>query len=82
MKTKTKKAIDDLLEIKDDNYGQIEDKLNKFLIAVENSPKPDIKKKIELTGIANDVKSFIDSYHMWINGAVDSILETVVGREV
>lgn len=82
MKAKTKKAINELLEIKDDNYGRIEDKINKFLIAIENNPKPDTQKKIEINGLANDVKSFMDSYHMWINGAVDSILNTIIGREV
>lgn len=81
MKAKTKKAIDELLEIKEENYGQFEEKLNQFLIAVENNSKPDIQKKIEIRSLANDVKGFMNSYHMWINGAVDSILETIEGRE-
>lgn len=82
MKAKTKKSIDELLEIKEENYCLLEEKLNQFLIAVENNPKPDIQKKIEIRGLANDVKSFMDSYHMWINGAVDSILETIEVMEV
>lgn len=82
MKAKTKKAINELLEIKEENYGLLEEKLNRFLIAVESSPKPDIQKKIEIRGLANDVKSLMDSYHMWINRAVDSILETIEGREI
>lgn len=81
MKTKTKKAVDELLEIKEESYGQLEEKLNQFLIAVENNPKPDIQKKIEIKRLVNDVKSFMDSYHMWINVAIDSILETIEGRE-
>ncbi len=82
MKVKTKKAVNELLEIKEDNYSQLEEKINQFLIIVENSKTPDIQKKIEIRGFANAVKSFMDSYHMWINGAIDSILETIEGREI
>ena len=82
MKVKTKKAVNELLEIKEDNYSQLEEKINQFLITVENSKRPDIQKKIEIRGFANAVKSSMDSYHMWINGAIDSILETIEGREI
>ena len=82
MKAKTKKAIDELLEIKEENYARIEEKLSRFLIAVENNPKPDIQKKIEILHLAIDVKNFMFSYHRWINGAIDSIMETINGREV
>lgn len=82
MKAKTKKAVDELLEIKEESYSRLEEKLNRFLVAVENNPKPDIQGKIEIRCLANDVESFMNSYHMWINGAIDSILKTIEGREV
>lgn len=82
MKEKTKKAVNDLLEIKEDSYSQLEEKINQFLIIVENSKRPDIKEKIEIRGFANAVKDFMNSYHMWINGAIDSILETIEGKEI
>lgn len=82
MKTKTKKEICELLEIKENSHSELEEKLNIFLTAVENNQDPDIQKKIEIRHLANDVKSFMDSYHMWIKGAVDSVLETIEGREI
>jgi hypothetical protein len=82
MKARTKKAINDLLEIKEENYDMLEEKLNQFLVAIENSPNNDLQKKTNIRDLANDVKSFMDSYRMLINGAIYSILETIDVREV
>ena len=83
MKIKTRKAIDEILEIKDSYYPELEDKISKFIIAIENLPKPtgnmltDLQKQNEIKSLANSVKNFMITYCDNINGAVDDIFDSV-----
>lgn len=83
MRAKTRKAINEILEIKDNYYSELEDKISKFLIAIENLHKPtgdmftDLQKQNEIKSLADSVKKFMITYCNNINGAVDDIFDSV-----
>ncbi len=71
MKTDLSLAIDRLFELYEQNNELLYNKLNSFVITVENNPYN--KTKIYFDGDAEDLKSYIDEYCSALKEAVNNV---------
>lgn len=77
MKKKTQNAIDELLDLKDDCTTQLEERINRLIITIEQNQELNADIKIEIRALANHIKDWMNSCHYCINKSVDSILDSL-----
>lgn len=77
MKKKTRIAIDELLDLRDDCTAQLEERINRLIVTIEQNQKLNADTKIEIRALANHIKDWMSSCHYSINKSVDSILDSL-----
>ena len=72
MKESTREAIHSMLDLKEQCSNHLDDAISAFLIAVEAN-----KDNETVRNLANNVKDWMQSYHLWVANTADSIVETL-----
>ena len=76
MKTDLSLAIDKLFEIYEQSNELLYNKLNSFVITIENNPYH--KTKIYFDGDMEDLKNYIDEYCAFLKEAVNNVYCTYI----
>ena len=77
MKQLTEEAIDNILSMQEECDEQLFERINKLLVYIENIKKFNKDNLHEAKLYANEIKDWMNSYHLFINNFVDSLINTL-----
>lgn len=73
MENSIKHNINSLIEIKDQCAEHLNDAINALVIAIES----DNKDKTTIEHLADNVRNWMRSYHIWVNDSVNDIISSI-----
>lgn len=78
MKQSVKDDIDSLLDFNEQYYETLKTRINNFIISIEYNDNPDSIAKDNIKWQLNEIKEWMNTYHLMVDNSVDSIYDKYI----